>query len=45
MEDGVQFAWDVGVQDVIFECDSKIVFDAPNGTSVPPATMVNIFGV
>ena len=45
IEDGVQFAWDVGVQDVIFECDSKIVFDAPNGTSDPPATMANIFRV
>ena len=28
MEEGVTFAWDVGIMNVIFEGDSKIVFDA-----------------
>ena len=42
MEDGVQFAWDVGIWNVIFECDSRIVFDALNGLSDPPTIVVNI---
>ena len=28
MEEGATFAWDVGIMNVIFEGDSKIVFDA-----------------
>ena len=28
MEEGVTFAWDVGIRNVIFKGDSKIVFDA-----------------
>ena len=27
MGEGVTFAWDVGIRNVIFEVDSKIVFD------------------
>lgn len=42
LEDGVQFTWDVGIWDVIFECDSRIVFDALNGLSDPPTIVVNI---
>ena len=30
---GVTFAWDVSVYDVVFECDSKIVFDSLNGSN------------
>lgn len=33
LEESILFAWNVGVQDVIFECDSKIVCDAINGCS------------
>ena len=28
MEIGVSFSWDVGIREVIFECDSKIVSNA-----------------
>ena len=42
MEDGVQFAWDVGIRDAIFECDTRIVFDALNDLNDPPATVANI---
>ena len=28
MEEGVTFAWDVGIRNVIFEGDSNIVFEA-----------------
>ena len=27
-EEGITFAWDVGVRDVVFECDPKTVFCA-----------------
>ena len=30
---GVTFAWDVSIYDVVFECDSKIVFDSLNGSN------------
>lgn len=42
MEEGVTFAWDVGVRDVVFEYDSKIVFDALNGFSEPPVSIANV---
>ncbi|XP_050241300.1 uncharacterized protein LOC126690220 [Quercus robur] len=35
LEESILFAWDVGVQDVIFESDSKIVCDAITGCSEP----------
>ena len=35
MEEGVTFAWDVGIRDVIFEGDSKIVFDSLMGLRSP----------
>ena len=42
MEEGVTFAWDVGVCDVVFEYDSKTVFDALNGFSEPPVSIANV---
>ena len=40
MEEGVTFAWDVGVCDVVFECDSKIVSDALNSSSEAQTTII-----
>ena len=42
MEVGVFFAWDVGIRDVVFECDSKIVADALLGLCTPPVVISNI---
>ena len=41
-EIGVSFAWDVGIRDVIFECDSKIVSDAFLGLCTPLMIISNI---
>ena len=35
MEEGVTFAWDAGIRDVIFEGDSKIISDALMGLCSP----------
>ena len=42
MEEGVIFAWDMGIKDVIFEGDSKIVWDALLGIGLPPVVVANI---
>ena len=42
MEEGVTFAWDVGIIDVIFEGDSKIVFNALMGLGSPLVAVSNI---
>ena len=42
MEEGVTFAWDVGIRDVIFEGDSKIVFGALMGLGTPLVAVSNI---
>lgn len=39
LEESILFSWDVGVQDVIFESDSKIVCDAIIGSSEPPSAI------
>ena len=41
LEETLVFAWAVGVRDVLFECDSKIVFDAMTGCSDPPLVISN----
>lgn len=41
MEEGVNFAWDVGIRDVIFDGDSKIVSDARMGLGSPPVAISN----
>ena len=42
LEVAVMFAWDVGVREVIFECDSTIVAEALKGLSGPPTAISNI---
>lgn len=42
MVEGISFAWDVGVREVVMECDSKIVSDALMRSGVPPITSSNI---
>ena len=42
MEVGVFFAWDVGIRDVVFECDSKIVANALLGLCTPLVVVLNI---
>ena len=42
MVEGIYFAWDVGIREVVLECDSKIVFDALMDSCVPPITISNI---
>ena len=42
MEEGVTFAWDVGIRDVIFEGDSKIVFDTLMRLGSPPMAVPKI---
>ena len=42
MEGGVTFAWDVGIRDVIFEGNSKIVSNALMGLGSPPVDVSNI---
>ena len=42
MEEGVTFAWDVGIRDVIFEGDSYIVSDALIGLGSPLVAVSNI---
>ena len=42
LEESIFFAWDVGVRDVIFECDSRIVVEAVNDLCEPPTTIGNI---
>ena len=42
IEEGILFAWDVGLQDVIFECDSELLFHALMGTAFPSANISNV---
>ena len=42
MEAGVSFAWDVGIREVILECNSKIMSDALLSLSTPPIIISNI---
>ena len=45
MEVGVSFAWDVGIREVILECDSKIVSNALLSLCTPPIIISNILAV
>ena len=42
MEEGIDFAWDVGLRDVVFETDSKMLHKSLTGSITPPATIQNI---
>ena len=42
MEVGVSFAWDVGIGEVIFECDFKIMSNALLGLCTSPMIISNI---
>ena len=45
MEVGVSFAWDVGIREVILECDSKIVSNALLSLCTPPMIISNILAM
>ena len=38
----VSFAWNVGVQEVIFETDSHVIFTTLTGSTIPPATVIDV---
>ena len=42
LEEGFHFAWDVGICEVILECDFKIVLEIVNGSSDPLMSIANI---
>ena len=42
LEEAVDFAWDVGIRDAHFECDSKMIVDAVLCTICPQASIYNI---
>ena len=42
MEEGIIFACDVGLQEVTFECDLELLFQALTGKATPSATISNI---
>ena len=45
MEVGVSFAWDVGIREVILECDSKTVSNALLSLCTPPMIISNILAM
>ena len=45
MEVGVSFAWDVGIREVILECDSKIVSNALLSLCTLPMIISNILAM
>ena len=42
LEEGVNFAWDVGIRDLVVESDSQIVIDAFKGDGIAPMFIANI---
>ena len=42
LEEGVRFAWEVGICDTMFESDSKIISGAVLGNTTPPITVANV---
>ena len=39
MEEGIDFAWDVEIRDVVFEIDSKVLHRSLMGSITPPTTI------
>ena len=42
LDEAVDFAWNVGMRDVHFECDSKLIVDTVLGVSSPQVFIYNI---
>ena len=42
LAEGVRFAWEVAICDVVFESDSKIVSNAVLCNTTPPIAIANI---
>ena len=42
MEEGLQFAWDQGVNAAIFERDSMVVYNSLTGSIIPPSSICNL---
>ena len=42
MEEGMQFAWDMGIRSAIFVGDSQLVFHSLLGSATPPSSISNI---
>lgn len=42
MTERVRFAWEVRIRDAVFECGSKIVYDAILGYFIPPIAIDNV---
>ena len=42
LAEGVHFAWEVAICDVVFESDSKIVSNAVLGNTTPPIAIANV---
>ena len=40
--EAIDFAWNVGIRDAHFECDSLVVCDTMRGLSTPPVGISNI---
>ena len=42
IEEGIIFACDIGLQELIFECDSELLFQALTGKTTASATISNV---
>ena len=42
IEEVINFAWDIRLQDVVFGCDSKVLHGALSRANMPFATIVNV---
>ena len=42
LEEAVDFAWNIGIRDAHFECDSKMIVNAVLDVSCPQVSIYNI---